>query len=334
MGDMTVPERRDGRHSAVRVRTGAPAEVAQAGVPAMPHIRTSEQDPGAPHPFRDTVSPTIGWQYRPPSKGGPAFVIIRRGSLGGLKVVEDYPLTEEGWLSAWRSFVTQNPAAVPVILEALEARMTAATRPGIDTAAVNELEARSQATMRSVAYLGGYITEAAVIAGQRYDVRFLADRLLVVPASQAEVLAEVHYSQVEDVEIGGPGLVKTGGGFAGGGFGAAGAIEGMAIAAVLNALTTRTSVKTIVRIQGTTCELFLLHTKVTPEQLRIELSRPLGAIRSARATGVPAPAQNQVAAASPSPVEELTKLAALLEQGLLTREEFNLMKAQLLGSRP
>jgi hypothetical protein len=36
---------------------------------------------------------------------------------------------------------------------------------------------------------------------------------------------------------------------------------------------------------------------------------------------------------SPSPVEELTKLADMLENGLLTREEFDLMKAKLLGSR-
>ena len=53
------------------------------------------------------------------------------------------------------------------------------------------------------------------------------------------------YSEVEGLEIGGPGLVKTGGGFVGGGFGARGAIEGMAIAAVLNGLTTRTSIKTV-----------------------------------------------------------------------------------------
>jgi len=51
--------------------------------------------------------------------------------------------------------------------------------------------------------------------------------------------------QVKRLEIGGPGLVKTGGGFVGGGFGARGAIEGMAIAAVLNGLTTRTSIKTV-----------------------------------------------------------------------------------------
>jgi hypothetical protein len=32
-----------------------------------------------------------------------------------------------------------------------------------------------------------------------------------------------------------------------------------------------------------------------------------------------------------SPVEELTKLAGMLEKGLLNREEFNLMKAKILG---
>jgi hypothetical protein len=41
--------------------------------------------------------------------------------------------------------------------------------------------------------------------------------------------------------------------------------------------------------------------------------------------------QHEGSAASPSPVEELTKLADLLEKGLLTREEFDLMKANLLG---
>src|SRR6266536_85645 len=45
---------------------------------------------------------------------------------------------------------------------------------------------------------------------------------------------------------------------------------GMAIAEVLNApATTRTSVRTVERVQGTGCELLLLHSKTTPEQLRI-----------------------------------------------------------------
>jgi hypothetical protein len=96
-------------------------------------------------------------------------------------------------------------------------------------------------------------------------------------------------------------------------------------------MTTRTTVKTIVRIQGTGCELFLLHTRLTPEQLRIEMSRPLGAIRATRATEATARTRHPAPTVSPSPVEELTKLADMLEKGLLTREEFDLMKAKLLG---
>jgi len=46
----------------------------------------------------------------------------------------------------------------------------------------------------------------------------------VFASRRAEVLAEVPYSQVEDMEIGGPGRVRSGGGFTGGGFGLGGAI--------------------------------------------------------------------------------------------------------------
>jgi hypothetical protein len=146
-------------------------------------------------------------------------------------------------------------------------------------------------------------------------MRFAEDRLLVFASYRADVLAEVPYSQIEDVEIGGPGLVKSGGGFTGGGFGLGGAIEGMAIAAVLNAMTTRTSITTIMRIQGTGCELFLLHSRLTPDRLRIELSRTLGVIRAARAGEAAARPIPEGRPLSPSPVEELAKLANMLEKG-------------------
>lgn len=333
MGDLDVPERPGGRHAAVPERAGAPAK---------PDIRPSEQVEAAPYPLVDGLNPTIGWQFRPQAKGGPAFMIIRRSGLGSLKVVETFPLTEDGWASAWQSLITRNPAAVPKVLVALKARETDAARlraleidmarlSPADSREASELYARSLITLHDVAYLGGYVPGSEILAGQRYDVPFLEDRLLVVVRRRAEMLAEVLYSQVEDVEIGGPGVVKTGGGFVGGGFGATAAIEGMAIAAVLNGLTSRTSIKTVVRIQGTGCELFLLHTRVTPEQLRIELSRPLGAIRSARASDAAGGIQHGAPARSASPVEELAKLADMLEKGLLTREEFDLMKAKLLG---
>jgi Short C-terminal domain len=264
-------------------------------------------------------------------------VIVRRTGLGSLKVVESFPLTEDGWARAWQSLARQNPAAVPQILARLgarEAEAAALSARDADSREAAELEARALFSLRGAAYLGGYVPESAITPGLLYDVLFLEDRLVVFAHRQVKVLAEVPYSQIEDVEIGGPGLVKTGGRFAGGGFGVTGAVEGMAIAAVLNALTTRTSVQTIVRIQGSSCELFLLYIKLTPEQLRIAMSRTLGTIRSARPTQTPGVPQHETPAAAPSPVQELTKLADLLEKGLLTREEFDLMKSKLIGPRP
>ncbi len=95
-----VPERPGGRHTAAQ----------QAGIPTMPVIAPSEQVPGGAYPLLDGVSPTIGWQFQPQAKGGPSFVVLRRTGLGSLKVVESFPLTQDGWAHAWQSLVTQNPS--------------------------------------------------------------------------------------------------------------------------------------------------------------------------------------------------------------------------------
>ena len=88
MGDPVVPERPGGRNAAAQE---------QAGIPAMPVILQSEQVSGSPYLLLDGLSPTLGWEFRPPAKGGPAFVIVRRTGLGSLKVVDSFPLTEDGW---------------------------------------------------------------------------------------------------------------------------------------------------------------------------------------------------------------------------------------------
>ena len=327
MGDLAVPGRRDGRNASVGAM--------RPSVPAMPVIRPSEQYSGPPYPLLEGLSPTIGWQWAPAAKGGPAFVIISRTMLGSFKVLQRFPLTDDGWAKTWHGVVKLSPDAAGKIRVRLEARAAEdrnrRQRFG-DSPEIAELDARSFACLREVALLGGYAPGADMAVGKQYDVRFLEDRLIVCPCRLTDVLAQVPYSEVEAVEIGGPGLVKSGGGFIGGGFGAAGAVEGMAVAAVLNALTTRTSIKTVVRVQGTGCELFLLHARATPEQVRIDLSRPLGAIRSARASALPgADAHHEPARPASSPVEELTKLASMLQSGLLTREEFDHLKAKLLA---
>ena len=266
-----------------------------------------------------------GWQWRTDAKGGPCFVTLRRSAVTAYKIIERFPLTPEGWASAWDALLELDPSSAEKARATLKERLLRnAEQTYGKPAEIKELDGRTLVRLPQVALLGGYAPNAPIAIGDRYDARFLDDQLAICAPHDWKVLAEVPYSEIEDVEIGGPGLVKSGGGFIGGGFGAAGALEGMAVASVLNALTTKTTITTIVRVQATNCELFLLWTKTTPEQLRMELSRPLGAIRAARASA------EQMPAGPASPVAELSKLADMLQAGLLTREEFDQLKAKIL----
>jgi len=159
MGDPMVSERPGGRHAAARK---------QAGIPTIPVISPGEQDLGGAHPLLDGVSPTIGWQFQSQAKGGPSFVILRRTGLGGLKVVESFPLTEDGWAHAWQSLVTHNPAAVPQVLAKLKAREADAAKlrgSALDARQLLELDARSLVSLRDLVYLGGHVPESPIRAG-------------------------------------------------------------------------------------------------------------------------------------------------------------------------
>ena len=83
-----------------------------------------------------------------------------------------------------------------------------------------------------------------------------------------------HVSLLELAELGiaGPGSVTSGGGFAGGGFGIDGALQGIAIASVLNMLTTRTKIHTFVTVVTNFGELHLHYSGMEPGALRIALS--------------------------------------------------------------
>jgi anti-sigma factor RsiW len=77
----------------------------------MPVIRSIEQYEAVPFPLVDGLPRMIGWQWKPASKGGPAFVLIKRGAMGSPKVVERFPLTQEGWARAWRAYASESPEA-------------------------------------------------------------------------------------------------------------------------------------------------------------------------------------------------------------------------------
>lgn len=121
-----------------------------------------------------------------------------------------------------------------------------------------------------------------VCIGDHIQLSFGPDSVRIL-AGMGHTAATIPYEAITGLVIGGPGQTSTGGGFIGGGFGLQAAMVGILQAELLNRLTTRTSVTTIITLTAPGAELHVLHTETTPEQLRMQLA-PVFAAMSGPAT--------------------------------------------------
>jgi hypothetical protein len=262
---------------------------------------------------------SIGWQNRPEKKGGACFLVGHTTVTGGTKVVERFPYTDEGWARTWRFVMQRDKFLEGDLRKTLEARWSA------DHAAaeLERLDSAALVNLPSVFFLGGYAENADLADGQPYDLRFLSDRLTISQHRSIEdALIELAYANVEVLDVGGPGVVSRFSREGQAGMTLAFGLLGAAIA------YTDTKIQTFVRIQFAGGELNFLSTAMTPDALRIQLARPLGAIREAHAAGGSIESAQGSAAGA---VAELSRLASLLDAGLLTRDEFDRLKARLLA---
>jgi hypothetical protein len=295
------------------------ASISRANIPAAPYVRPEEIWFDAPKVLIDADRYTIGWQRWPENDGGPSYVTVRRNALGSLKIVDRYPMTDEGWARAWRAFSKLDPATARRVVPVLAHRAEAAS--GFEER--KKLDARSLAYLPDVIFIGGYVAGAELAAGHAYELRFLDDRLSVFRRGSLEPLAEVSYADVQAVDVAGPGRVRK---WSPGQEAMLTAAFGLTGALVAYA---NTRIKTFVRIQTADSEQFFLHTTLLPDDLRILLSRGLGAIREAQAAATSSEVSNRPAGPA-SLVDELSRLAGLLDSGMLTRDEFELLKAKLI----
>lgn len=65
---------------------------------------------------------TLGWQDA--KKGGPCFLVARIGVMGE-KVLDRFPLTEDGWVGAWSALVKLDIGAAQAVAEILQERRAA-----------------------------------------------------------------------------------------------------------------------------------------------------------------------------------------------------------------
>lgn len=263
-----------------------------------------------------------------------------------------FPVSEEGWAKAWAAFCSAADEDTQVTMRGdLQRRREQAAQEEAKTRlaaeqhaealrqraeSLRQLDANSTAVVTGLALLGlapEGSADARVEPGGQYDIRLASDAiLLLLEANSPLVVWRADVSEIENIEIYGPGekTSTTGGGFVGGGFGGKSALKGVAVAAVLNSLTstTSTSVKTFLRFETSACELTLLCTKHPPELLRSMMAPVFIATRNSRTR----PSQASIDSFSVDPIDRLTRLADLRDRGAISVDEFDAAKAKLLGS--
>lgn len=121
------------------------------------------------------------------------------------------------------------------------------------------------------------VRDCTVLGGSGFpfsagDILSLAFKDHTVSCRSPGQAARFSLVELSELSVTGPGTVTTGGGFMGGGFGVEGAMQGIAIAGVLNALTTKKKIHTLVTLTTNFGELHLHYGGMDPGPLRIYLS--------------------------------------------------------------
>ena len=129
--------------------------------------------------------------------------------------------------------------------------------------------------LKACACLGG--CNYPIAAGDSTSLSFGPEELLIQLADDSSFC--IPYLELASIEVSGPGTLKSGGGFVGGGFGVEGALEGMAIATVLNALTTKSKIHTFVSLITNIGELHFHYGAMEPSALRIALASVYATLR-------------------------------------------------------
>jgi len=202
---------------------------------------------------------------------------------------------------------------------------------------VHAIEERN-ASMKRTAFLAALAAgtdhkplECTFLGGSGLEIAPKAAVLLTCSAGQIVLTNPTTLRQnvfsfegLSAVEVTGPGTQTTNAGVAGGGFGLEGFLKGVLAASAINALTTKSSTNTFLRLLGSTAEAYLHTTQIEPAALRILLSPAIVQMEA-----------NKQRKAAPTRLplsEEIAKLHKLAQEGVLTAEEFVVAKRRLLES--
>jgi hypothetical protein len=166
--------------------------------------------------------------------------------------------------------------------------------------------------------LGGHGYGEVLKPGVSVDLYFTAEGLWATQKGRNAPVITSPYSDAIAIEFDGPGRITKGGGYIGGGLGLIGAAEGVAIATILNGITRKSEIRSIIRWESRSMEAFFFTDSATPGDLRIAFS-PVRSRMNQFGTVV-----------NDDPLDRLERLVKLHREGSLTDQEFAEMKARII----
>jgi hypothetical protein len=255
------------------------------------------------------------------------FVVKKWRWTGSSQAVAHWPLSEDGWQEAWSYMCAEQPELATAVAHTAprNAERDQALRKRAETQAALDNEGRIDLLPRCV-LLGGYGFETGIASADSVDLYFTRESIWVAKTGGVHPYLRRPYSSLLALEFRG-GTVRTGGGYVGGGFGTLGAAEGMAIANLLNSVTTKTKVHTTLRLEAEDAEVFFFTDQASPQTLEMRLAEVRGLIKAARRSEAPVRTS-----AGDDCSERLLRLGEMLDKGQLSPEEFAQAKARLFDT--
>jgi len=276
--------------------------------------------------FANVGNVSFGWTEKN-GKHDAQFQVQKVGTFRGWTPVKTWPLTEPGWQAASEFMRSTHPDLFEQVREA--ARRDADRKAALARSAeFRELrqDQKSLATLAGCVLLGGYGVGDGISAGTKIDLHFTDQEIWLTKATGHIPYLRRSYAAARAFEFEG-GVVRTGGGYMGGGFGVLGAAEGIAMATLLNSLTSKSSVHTTIRFETEDAEIFLFTDQATPKTLLMQFAEVRAKIKTAAAS----PPEDTPETKTGDLTEQLARLGDLFQKGLLTANEFAAAKTRLLN---
>lgn len=191
---------------------------------------------------------------------------------------------------------------------------------------INKRVTEIESNLKFKAILAKNVGGSGYPLNQNQEINFSTNdsSLVIIKRDESTEIIEIPFQEINELEISGPGTVTTNAGVSGGGFGLEGFIKGAVAAAIINAATTTKSTNTFMRILSSTGEIYLHTSAIEPAALKMKLS-PLFVHLANRAK------QPTITHHNASIAEEIKQLKQLLEDGVLSKEEFDAAKKKIIA---